>query len=122
MRRFHITSTHFASSCLALSFSLNFRFETLLLILVRPLKDAQRGRLSITSHEELSLFLRSKNVIRSDAVFDAFALTDRGFYAGNRAAEMTTQAGREAARTSTYWDRPLSIGAYTFFFLKELFL
>jgi len=78
--------------------------------LVKITLDAQRGRLSITSHEELSLFLRSKNVIRSDAVFDAFALTDRGFYAGNRAAEMKTQAGREAARTSTYWDRPLSIG------------
>lgn len=74
--------------------------------------DAQRGRLSIGSHEELSLFLRSKNVIRTEAVFDAFALTDRGFYTGNqiRLQELKTETGQQAAKTSSYWDRPLGIG------------
>ena len=51
-------------------------------------------------------------MIRSDSVLEAFALTDRGFYAGNekRVTEMKTEEGKQAAKTSTYWDRPLSIG------------
>lgn len=74
--------------------------------------DAKRGRLSIGNHEELSLFLRSKNVIQTESVYEAFALTDRGFYAGNqkRLEQMKTKTGEEAVKTSTYWDRPLGIG------------
>ena len=74
--------------------------------------DAKRGRLSIGNHEDLALFLRSKNVIQTDSVFEAFALTDRGYYAGNqkRLEQMKTKTGEEAVTTSTYWDRPLGIG------------
>jgi len=80
--------------------------------LLKITMDAKRGRLSIESHEELALFLRSKNVIQTESVFEAFALTDRGFYAGNkkRLQQMKTAAGQEALKTSTYWDRPLGIG------------
>jgi len=71
--------------------------------------DAQQGRLSLHSHEELTLFLKSKRTIQSQTVSDAFLNTDRGFYV-NRQTNNKTNIDTQTLKASTYWDRPLGIG------------